>query len=195
MENLNKIDKNNEFINIERAIEIGIQAGIKEALNRIKSENDKKSKMKRTKRYHNTELLLRNYNELIKHYKDAVYSSNQVENEDAEDPNELLAELEEYDEYEIYINSIKRTKTRTRIILKHINLVMEFYKQKSLVSNDETMIRRYEVINKVYIEKKKYADIAEELDCSEKTIARDKHKAIEELSVLFFGIDGIKFTL
>ena len=37
-----------------------------------------------------------------------------------------------------------------------------------------------------------YEEISEELDCSTKTINNTKKAAIRELSVLLFGIDGVK---
>ena len=37
-----------------------------------------------------------------------------------------------------------------------------------------------------------YEEISEELNCSTKTINNTKKAAIKELSVLIFGIDGVK---
>ncbi|RXM69418.1 sigma-70 family RNA polymerase sigma factor [Clostridium tetani] len=176
---------------------------LEEIVKRVIKEYDKqqreKAKKKRDRRLRNTDLLLRNYDNLITHVNYAVEDEKKLE---IEDPEELLDEIEEEinleddEEYEgIYINAIKRTKTRTRIILKHIEVAIEFYRQKTKLSNNVNDTRRYTVIYKYYFEKKKIAQIAEELGYSDKTISRDKKRAIEELSVLFFGIDGIKFSL
>ena len=37
-----------------------------------------------------------------------------------------------------------------------------------------------------------YEDISKKYDISIKTVTRDMNNAIEDLSILFFGIDGIK---
>ena len=51
-----------------------------------------------------------------------------------------------------------------------------------------------QVIKMLYINENPmtYEEIAEELNCSTKTINNTKKAAIKELSVLFFGIDGVK---
>ena len=162
-------------------------------------QQKEKSKLKRDRRLRNTDLLLRNYDNLLSHVEYAVEDEKEL---DEIDPEEFLDSIGEEDyimsneEYEgIYINAIKRTRTRTKIILKHIETVLEFYKQKCLASYNPNERRRYEVMIRYYFQKKRIFDVADELNCSDKTVSRDKKKAIEELSVLFFGIDGIKFVV
>ncbi|WP_238906649.1 helix-turn-helix domain-containing protein [Clostridium sp. YIM B02506] len=183
-------------INIDEMI---LEEVVKKVLNESEKQQKERAKKKRDRRLRNTDLLLRNYDNLITHIDYAVEDEKKLEEED---PEEVLDEIEEEidldndDEYEgIYINAIKRTRTRTKIIVKHIEVAIEFYKQKVKISNNYNDKRRYEVIYKYYFEKKKIPVIAEELGCSDKTISRDKKRAVEELSVLFFGIDGMKFSL
>lgn len=170
---------------------------VKKVLAESEKQQKERAKKKRDRRLRNTDLLLRNYDNLITHIDHAVEDEKKLEEED---PEEVLEELEmemsssNENNYEgIYINAIKRTKVRTKIISKHIETAIEFYRHKA--KNDSTHARRYNVIYKYYFEKKSIADIAEELELNERTIWRDKAKAIEELSVLFFGIDGIKFLV
>ncbi|MDD7793676.1 hypothetical protein [Clostridium sp. 'White wine YQ'] len=185
----------NTNINIDKDI---LSLIVKEVLYESEKQQKEKAKRKRDRRFRNTDLLLRNYENLITHIDYAIEDENKLE----EDPEDVLDLIEndlmigEDEEYEgVYIGAIKRTKTRTRIIVKHIETAIEFYKQKAKLSKNYNEKRRYDVIYKYYFEKKRIAEIAEELDCSDKTIGRDKKRAIEELSVLFFGIDGIKFSL
>ncbi|WP_238886446.1 hypothetical protein [Clostridium sp. YIM B02551] len=169
---------------------------VKKVLTETNRQQKEIASKKRDRRLRNTDLLLRNYNNLITHIEQAIEDEKKLEEED---PDTLFLEieneaLEDESEYEgIYINAIKRTRTRSRIIVKHIEEALEFYKFKS--KNDSNYERRYNVIYKYYFEKKKVLDIAEELGVNDRTIWRDKSKAIEELSVLFFGIDGIKFLV
>lgn len=171
-----------------------------EIVKKIISEYDKQQRekvsKKRDRRLRNTDLLLRNYDNLLTHIDYAVEDEKRL----GAEPEEVLEDIEREtdvdsdEEYEgIYIGAIKRTKTRTRIIVKHIETALEFYKQKSL--KDKISLRRYNVVCKYYKEKKKIADIAEELSVDDRTIQRDLSRAKEELSVLFFGIDGIKFLI
>ncbi|QLY79195.1 hypothetical protein [Clostridium intestinale] len=170
---------------------------VKRVLNESEKQQKERAKKKRDRRLRNTDLLLRNYDNLITHIDYAVEDEKKLEEED---PEEVLDELEREmslsseEDYEgIYINAIKRTKIRTRIISKHIKTAIEFYKHKA--KDDSSYARRYNVIYKYYFEKKSITDIAEELYIAERTAWRDRNKAIEELSVLFFGIDGIKFLV
>lgn len=174
---------------------------LSEVVKKVLDESDKqqreRAKRKRDRRLRNTDLLLRNYDNLLTHIDYAVEDEKKLQEED---PEEILDQIEselmidDDREYEgIYIGAIKRTKTRTKIIVKHIETAIDFYKQKAL--KDSNYLRRYNVIYKYYFEKKKVLDIAEELKVNDRTVWRDKAKAIEELSVLFFGIDGIKFIL
>lgn len=170
---------------------------VKQVIAEYNKQQQEKTRSKRDRRFHNTELLLKNYNGLIKHYNDAICSQKQIE---AEDPESVFEEIEDEVEMDdisdydvVYISSIKRTRTRTKIIIKHIDSAMSYYKYQAENSKDINFVRRYRTIELLYFEDKTWEETAEELHCSKKTIGRDKKTAVEELSVLFFGIDGLKF--
>jgi hypothetical protein len=171
---------------------------VKKVLEETERQQKERAEKKRDRRLRNTDLLLRNYDNFVSHINYAIEDEKKL---DEEYPEAVWAEIEDEvmldeSDYEgVYINAIKRTKTRTKIILKHIETAISFYKEKANTSDNENEKRRYDVIYKYYFEKKKIPEIAEELYCSDKTISRDKKRAVEELSVLFFGIDGIKFSL
>lgn len=173
---------------MDKAIEIGVQAGIKEAIERIKLSEAEKINYKKDKRLRNTDLLLRNYNSLMEHYKRAVYTTEKAEDISV---NDLLDELDEGRD-EIYIEAIYKTRARTQIMIEHIDSVFGYYAYRATKSNDINAIRRYNVIKLLYFKSKKYLDVSQELNCSTKTVNRDRKLAIEELSTLFFGIDGLK---
>ena len=175
-------------ITVDKAIQIGVQAGVREALDRIKLDKAEKCKYNKDRRLRNTELLLRNYTSLMEHYRRAVYTTEKVEDIDV---NNLLDELEDKEE-EIYIDAIYKTRARTRIMIDHIDSVFGYYEYKARRNNDINAIRRFEVIKLLYFENKKYHEVSLKLNCSTKTINRDRKLAIEELSTLFFGVDGLK---
>jgi DNA-directed RNA polymerase specialized sigma24 family protein len=178
-------------ITIDKAIEIGVQAGVKEALDRIQKHKEDKFKYRHDKRLRNTKLLLRNYNKFRLHCKNAVYTSSEIDELNAID---VLDQIDSIDDEGLYINSIKKTHDRTYIIIKHINRMVQLYKYSAEMDNDSNALRRYKVITIVYmsVKSKTYKEIAEELEVSEKTITRDIRQAVEELSSLIFGIDGLK---
>ena len=79
-------------------------------------------------------------------------------------------------------------------MLQHIDNCIEYYSYKCLASDREDIQRRIQVIKMLYINENtmNYEELSEELNCSTKTINNTKKAAIKELSVLLFGIDGVK---
>lgn len=175
-------------ISIDKIIQIGVQAGVREALDRIQKEKDERRKSRFDRRLRNTDLLLKNYNKFVAHCNTAIYTSQQLKQSNAID---ILDEVEnETDEDEVYVRSIMRTKERTIIIVNHIKRILSYY--KFIMRSEPEKIRKYNVMVGLYLEKKTYNQLAEELYCSTKTIERDRKEGIEDISVLIFGVDGLK---
>ena len=157
----------------------------------LKNEEKEKEKRKYDNRLRNTELLLHNYQNFIQHQKNSVYTQKQLSKE------ELLEELDIDMDKEItdtQINSILKSKNKTAIMLKHIDTFLQYYEYKCSLSSREDIQRRYKVIKYLFLEEDKMTqeNVAELLNCNLKTIRNTKNIAVKELSVLFFGIDGIK---
>lgn len=131
-------------------------------------------------RFHNTELLLRHYNSLKAHYDNAIDNLQQVQD---------IVDFEYTDEDELYIKSIRRSKSRTLIMIAHINAAVEELEERLVV---EGQPEKFMVIREVYFEGKTFAKMAEKLNCSEMTVRRWKNEMIEEISLLLFGIEGLK---
>lgn len=156
---------------------------------RITGEGDYMSnkKINYDKRYHNTKLLLRNYKDFKKHC---------LECENSLDDIELTLEKWEieHDSYgEDYIKSAKRTKARTQIIVELIDKFLKAHKEEAEARKDNNKLRRSRIIELMYInENKTMEQLAESFDCDVATISRQHKTAINELSILFFGIEGLK---
>ena len=105
----------------------------------------------------------------------------------------LFDEIYDMEDNKTIVKSILKSKTRTIIIVNHIEKCIEFYKYKALSSNNEEFKRRVNVIQMLYLDEinKTYSEIAEILHISTKTVNRDRIKATKELAPLFFGVDGI----
>ena len=140
------------------------------------------------KRLYNTKLLLRNYKTLKQHYESAITSIQEIEYD------EITQELKEgFGSFSLtYIKSILRTKGRTIIMVNHIDRLLGHYRFKTELIGGESL-RQYNIINGLYLSDVKLTmeQLAEMNNCSISTVKRDHSKAINELSVLFFGIDGL----
>lgn len=170
-----------------KAATIGAKEGIKIFHQKQKKEQEKRA----SRKLHNTKLLLRNYHMLKEHAENSVFGRTQME-ESALDILESMMSL--YDN-EIIIESIKRSATRTAIIVSHIETMLELYAvycEKSL--NRDIDMRRYEVIWDRYISDNvlSVGEIAEKQHISKDSVYTDLRIGLERLAALIFGVDGLK---
>lgn len=178
-----------ETISYEDAVKVGIREGIKY----IKEQEFIKTKKRYDRRLRNTSLLLKNYRKLIIHSTISAETTNKINEDNAID---MLDDIQSIDDEEQYVQAITRTKKRTLVIIQHINRCLKYYKT---IAKEEGSLRKYEIIKKLFIENNKdkdkvlsYEEVAEMLDISVRTVSRDVKDATKDLSVLFFGVDGIK---
>lgn len=112
---------------------------------------------------------------------------------DIKDLDEQLA-LDDIDEYSI--KTIKQSKEKTLILIRYIQKMMKVYKFMCEESNNPEDLRRYQIIHDLYISEEKLTakEIAQRHFVHPRTIYKDVDKACETLSVLVFGVDGIKLS-
>lgn len=176
---------------IQNCITAGVNEGVKRAIIEMEKQKEDKKKHKADMRFRNTELLLHNYTNFKQHTTNSIYTEKQLSKE------ELFEELDLDMDEEItktQINSIIKSKNKTSIILKHIDTFLQYYEYKCSISKREDIQRRYKVIKYLFLEEEKMTqeNLADFLHCNTRTIRNTKNIAVKELSVLFFGIDGLK---
>lgn len=142
---------------------------------------------KEDRRIFNTRLLLRNYHN-FKNRCEELKESNKIETE--EDP--FIEIAGEY----LSVESLTRSSTRTMKMLNFIDKMLEFYKHDCERQGKEAL-RKYNTLMCFYIDedKKTYDDLAELHNINERTVRRDLNEAVQALSVLVFGIDGLRIQL
>lgn len=179
-----------KIMTYEDAVKIGIREGIKY----IKDQEYHKTKKRYDRRLRNTRLLLKHYRTLKAHNLIADTTTNKIYEDNAID---VLDDIEAIDDEEQYVQALSKTKIRTLILIGHINKALGYYKA-ICESEGLTKERRYKIIKYMYIDPTEddrvfnYEQVAEHFDLNIKTVGRDVRLAIEDLSILFFGIDGIK---
>lgn len=82
-------------------------------------------------------------------------------------------------------------RARSKEMIKFINKVLDRYKAICLAGTCEQS-RRYKVISSMYIDENTLtiSRLAERFNVDESTIRRDEKKAIKDLTIMIFGIDG-----
>lgn len=176
---------------MEQAIQRGIDAGVKAAMEHIRTEREKERKGRQDRRLHNTRLLLKNYRILKEHTKGAIFRARQAK----ERAVDILDGLNDYEMDDgLYIESIKKSQQRTLIILAHIDQMLELYKAYCYNSGNPENIRRYGVIMATYIDepKKSALEIAGTFAIEKRTVYKDIKAASNLLTALFFGIDSLR---
>ena len=149
-------------------------------------EKETQEKKKHDRRLRNVKLLLRNYRSFVKHTSDIKLDIQNIDEQ---------LELEYLDTDEFKLESIKRSKEKTLAMVQFINKMLAVFKVMCEQSAKPEDIRRYDVIFYMYISEQKMT--AEEISAMHnvavRTIFLDIEKACKDLSVLVFGIDGVKF--
>lgn len=157
-------------------------------------EQDGKARRERHHRVVNSaKMLLKNYRRFKKMTVSSVYGKDTSTNETLVELLELMQGI--YRSGELEIVSIKDRVARTELMIEHIDAMLEVYKNDCNRSPEGQ--RRYRVIYWMYLsedESKTAEDIAEMENVVVRTVFRDIKTAYEELAVLFFGIDGVRFS-
>lgn len=157
-------------------------------------EQDGKARRERHHRVVNSaKMLLKNYRRFKKMTVSSVYGKDTSTNETLVELLELMQGI--YRSGELEVVSIKDRVARTELMIEHIDAMLEVYKKDCNRSPEGQ--RRYRVIYWTYLsedESKTAEDIAEMENVVVRTVFRDIKTAYEELAVLFFGIDGVRFS-
>lgn len=144
----------------------------------IDKKNRRTKKEEKDYRLRNTSLLLKNYRLLRVHCDSIV---------------EDLTVYEEftYDAAELDLKVLMKYKARTAKMLKYFEFVFKSYGEIAAVEG-EAFKRRYNVVNHLYVSASKLTadELAEKYTMDRSTVFRDVKRAINELSIMLFGIDS-----
>jgi len=164
--------------------------GAKEALKIFEQERKKEYSGRADRRLRNTKLLLRNYRMLKEHAENSVFGRTQME----ESALDILESMMSMYDNEVIIESIKRSATRTSIIVSHIETMFGLYETYcNNAPNRGIEMRRYEVVWDMYMADQTLSvkEIAEKQNISKDSVYADLKIGIERLTALILGVDGL----
>ena len=165
--------------------------GAKEALKTFEQERKKEYGQRADRRLRNTKLLLRNYHMLKEHAEHSVFGRTQME----ESALDILDSMMSMYDNEVIIERIKRSATRTAVIVSHIETMFMLYRSYCDSSvNRDINLRRYEVVWDLYMAEEVLSvkEIARKQHISTDSVYSDRKIALELLTSLIFGVDGLK---
>lgn len=171
-----------------------IELATKTAISVYDQQKKAEVKEKHDRRLRSTKMLLENYRSFSSYNDNAVsnlYDALKID-EDIYSVLELMEGRERVSS-DVKIDSIEKGVLRTKIMMAHVDAMLEIYKRNCETSPYPEEMRRYRVIYGMYLgeEEKRAEQIAEEECCDIATVYRDKKNAILKLTALIFGIDGI----
>ncbi|WP_288785422.1 hypothetical protein [uncultured Bacteroides sp.] len=119
-------------------------------------------------RYHDVELLMKNYRKLRAHYSHVSPET-------------------------LEVSAICSMRRKTGLMMSHVDKMLSAYEAICRDSGNPDEIRRWEALSLRYIDEDrlKVEDIAERLCIDKRTFYRDINKAMEDMAVLLFGIEAI----
>jgi len=177
---------------VRLASETAVESYRKE-LERQQEQDGKARREPHHRAVNSAKMLLKNYRRFKKMTVSSVYGKDTSTNETLVELLELMQGI--YRSGELEVVSIKDRVARTELMIEHIDAMLEVYKKDCNRSPEGQ--RRYRVIYWMYLsedESKTAEDIAEMENVVVRTVFRDIKTAYEELAVLFFGIDGVRFS-
>ena len=119
-------------------------------------------------RYHDVDLLMKNYRRLKVHY--AAVSPEALE-----------------------VSSICSMQRKTKLMMSHVDKMLTAYEAMCLDSDNPDEVRRWNALYLRFLGENpmKPDKVAEELHIDKRTFYRDIRRAMEDLAVLLFGIEAI----
>lgn len=174
--------------------QIGAEMGAKAARRAMERERRRFKKQQYDWRYQNTKLLLRNYRRLNAYYENAIFDTEGAEEAD-KDFEEILRSMNEklLDE-EIVVESIQKNFAATKIIMTHVNKMLDCYKIMCERSRRTDDARHWRVLDGLYLAEDYTTaeEIAKQEHIDKRTVYRDIDICAADLTALFFGVGGIE---
>ena len=175
-----------ELKTIQGMIETTVKATLKEI-----------RKGKENSCHQNTVLLLRNYDRLKDHVDYAICSPGDVRTVDEKIQEMELDFYADYDEDflntkpDIFIDSVLSSRIRTAVMVAHIDaMVKQLHLVCKAVGGKE--YDKFLIFHDMYFGKRTGEDIAEKMGYSVSQVYRIAGEMVERLSVLLWGISGLR---
>lgn len=171
----------------------GADVGAKAAVKAVERERKAYRKKQYDWKYQNTKLLLRNYRRLNAYYENAIFSIEDAEEAD-ESFEDIMRNMGRPADEEIFVESIQKNYLATRIIMTHVNKMLDCYEIMCERSNRQDDKRHWRVLEGLYLSENYTTEeqIAKQEHIDKRTVYKDIDVCAADLTALFFGVGGIE---
>lgn len=187
---------------IQAAINLGItigaatgaEIGAKAAVRAVERERKNYRKQQYDWKYHNTKLLLRNYRRLNEYYENAVFDTEGAGEADENFEDIMRSMGGSIADEDIFVASIQRNYIATKIIMTHVNKMLDCYKIMCERSSRQDDARHWRVLEGLYIADNYTTaeEIARQEHIDKRTVYKDIDVCAADLTALLFGVGGIE---
>lgn len=187
---------------IRAAIEVGVEVGAAAAAEAAATAAAKAAERERKrlqrqqtdKRYHDTKLLIRKYRQLNEYYQNAVFDEDGAEETD-EDFEEIMRSFGvSFRDEKITADSIKRNYLVTRVVMAHVNKMLDVFQNMCERSNRASDKRRWRILYGLHLAEVPVTaeELAQQENIGKRAVYDIVDRCIPDLSILFFGISGLE---
>ena len=187
---------------IRAAIEVGVEVGAAAAAEAAATAAAKAAERERKrlqrqqtdKRYHDTKLLIRKYRQLNEYYQNAVFDEEGAEEAD-EDFEEIMRSFGvSFRDEKITADSIKRNYLVTRVVMAHVNKMLDVFQNMCERSNRASDKRRWRILYGLHLAEVPVTaeELAQQENIGKRAVYDIVDRCIPDLSILFFGISGLE---
>lgn len=171
----------------------GADVGAKAAVKAVERERKAYRKKQYDWKYQNTKLLLRNYRRLNAYNENAIFSIEDAEEAD-ESFEDIMRNMGRPADEEIFVESIQKNYLATRIIMTHVNKMLDCYEIMCERSNRQDDKRHWRVLEGLYLSENYTTaeQIAKQEHIDKRTVYKDIDVCAADLTALFFGVGGIE---
>ena len=180
---------------IEEAMKYAADYAATAAIRAVEKERKRLQQEQYDWKYHNTKLLIRNYRVFRDYLDHAVFKLSEAEKADDSFEDILRIMQNRSTSEEMFVESIKRNFVQTKIIMTHVDKMLEVYEYVMCVrSQRQDDARRWRVLYNLYLSDKPLTpeQIAQTEHIDKRTVYKDVDTCITDLTALMFGISGIK---
>lgn len=156
-------------------------------------EQEKADAKKRRSLLYNTKKLLENYN-MLKDYVDNAVSTYK----EAAEVDDSIVNIDVLIGFRLMdsdrrLNSQARGINAVKMMLAHIDRMLEVYRNECITSSSNTKRRRWDIVEMMYLnrDKKTTMQIAEYYNMDIRGIQAEAKSARSDLTILFFGLDAM----
>ena len=170
----------------------------KQAAEKVVAKQNAQLKERRDRRLHNTQLLLKNYRMFKLHCTGAVYTDDKGDHDGSEEEEAIeLLDMMMNQNRAAVVESIRMSCRRTKIIIKHIDNVLDVYEvycnKKADTTEGRAARRGCQALRRFYTsdDEPTLEQIADELGVSSRQVYRDMSAAVAQVSIFLFGVDAL----